>query len=195
MPTPLAQPVDWNPVYNYGATTDTTIVPFSSDSETYINPIGNGLHQVFLPSEVSDLIREGLQLGLQQRAKEECREQIWQRVLEARARVEEKLNHEEGIPLRHPPFPNLVPQALPLVLSYVIASLLLGLENLLGYLHVSVKITFTTSHIVPTICRVPHFEAPIHVPRPRNPFLRPPPPYIRGSRVILEDETDESLSS
>ena len=108
-PTPLAQPVDWNPVYNYGATTDTTIVPSSSSSETYINPIGNGLRQVFLLSEVSDLIREGLQLGLQQRAEEEHREQIWQRVLEARARVEEKLNREEGISPRHPPFPNLVP--------------------------------------------------------------------------------------
>ena len=86
-------------------------------------------------------------------------------------------------------------EALPLVLFYVIASHLLGLENLLGYLHVSMKITFITSHIVPTICRVPRFKAPIHVPRPRNPFLRPPPPYIQGPRVILEDETNKSLSS
>ena len=80
-----------------------------SSSETYINPIGNALCQVFLPSEVSDLIREGLQLDLQQRAEEEHREQIWQRVLEARARVEERLHCEERIPPRHPPFPNLVP--------------------------------------------------------------------------------------
>ena len=108
-PTPLVQPVDWRPVYNHGLATDTTIVPFSSSSETYINPIGNALHRVFLPSEVSDLIRKGLQLGLQQRAEEECREQIWQRVLEARARVKERLNREEGILSCHPPFPNLVP--------------------------------------------------------------------------------------
>ena len=86
-------------------------------------------------------------------------------------------------------------KALPLVLSYVIALLLLGLENLLGYLHVSVKITITTSRVVSTICRVPRFEAPIHIPRPCNPSPRPPPPYVRGPRVILEDETDESLSS
>ena len=76
-PTPLAQPVDWNPVYNHGVTTDTTIVPFSLSSETYINPIGNALRWVFLPSEVLDLIREGLQLGIQQRAEEERREQIY----------------------------------------------------------------------------------------------------------------------
>ena len=109
LPTPLAQPVNWNPVYNYGVTTDTTVIPSSSSSETYINPIGNALHRVFLPSEVSDLIREGLQLGLQQRAEEEHRQQIWQRVLEARARVEERLNREERIPPHNLPFPNLVP--------------------------------------------------------------------------------------
>ena len=109
LPIPLVQPVDCNPVYNHEVTTDTTVVPSFSSSETYINPINNALRRVFLPSEVSDLIREGLQLGLQQRAEEERREQIWQRVLEARARVEERLNREEGIPPHHPPFPNLVP--------------------------------------------------------------------------------------
>jgi hypothetical protein len=41
-----------------------------------INPIGYALRQVFVPSEVSDLIREGLQLGIQQRAEEERRQQI-----------------------------------------------------------------------------------------------------------------------
>ena len=109
-PTPLAQPVDWRPVYNHGLTTNTTVVPSSSSSEMYINPIGNALRRVFLPSEVSDLIREGLQLGLQQRAEEEHRQQIWQRVLEARARVEERLNREERIPPCNLPFPNLVPR-------------------------------------------------------------------------------------
>ena len=69
-------------------------------------------------------------------------------------------------------------EVLPLVLSYIIASLLLGLENLLGYLQVSAKITFATSRVVPTICRVPHFKAPIHVHRPHNPSPRPPPPYV-----------------
>ena len=58
--TPLAQPIDWNPVYNYGIATDTTIIPSSLSSETYINPIGNALRHVFLPSEVLDLMREGL---------------------------------------------------------------------------------------------------------------------------------------
>ena len=69
-------------------------------------------------------------------------------------------------------------EVLPLVLSYVTASLLLGLENLLGFLHVTVKITLGTSHVVPSLRRVPHFEAPIHVPRPHNPSPQPPPPYI-----------------
>ena len=86
-------------------------------------------------------------------------------------------------------------EVLPLILSYVITSLLLGLENLLSYLHVSAKITFTTSCVIPIICRVPRFEAPIHVPRPHNPSPCPPPPYIQGPHVILEDKTDELLSS
>jgi hypothetical protein len=81
-----------------------------------------------------------------------------------------------------------------LVPLYVTASLLFGLENYLGYLHVSAKITLVTSRVVPTLRRVPRFEAPIHVPRPRNPSPQPPPPYVRGPRVILEEETDESVS-
>jgi hypothetical protein len=109
-PTPLEQPIDWEPVRQHGAVTDTTLVPSSASSRTRINPIGYALRRVFVPSEVSDLIREGLQLGIQQRAEEERRQQIWQRVLEARARVEERLNREERIPPHHPPFPNLVPR-------------------------------------------------------------------------------------
>jgi hypothetical protein len=81
-----------------------------------------------------------------------------------------------------------------LVPSYVIALLLFNLENFLGYLHVSAKITLVTSRVIPTLRRVPRFEAPIHVPRPRNPSPRPLPPYICGSCVILEEETDESLT-
>jgi hypothetical protein len=81
-----------------------------------------------------------------------------------------------------------------LVPSYIITSLLFDLENFLGYLHISAKITLVTSQVVPTLHRVPHFEAPIHVPRPRNPSPIPPPPYVRGPRVILEEETDESVS-
>jgi hypothetical protein len=81
-----------------------------------------------------------------------------------------------------------------LVLSYATISLLLDLENFLGYLHASTKITLITSRIVPTLYRVPCFEAPIHVPRPRNPSPHPPPPCVRGPNVILEEETDESLT-
>jgi hypothetical protein len=82
-----------------------------------------------------------------------------------------------------------------LVPSYVIASLLFDLENFLGYLHISAKIMLVTSRVVPTLCRVPRFKAPIHVPpRPRNPSPQPPPPYVRGPRVILEEETDESVT-
>jgi hypothetical protein len=86
-------------------------------------------------------------------------------------------------------------EALHLALSYIIVSLLFGLENLLGYLHVPARITLDTSRLVPTIRRVPHFQAPIHVPaRPHNPSPQPPPPYVHRSRVILEEETDESVS-
>ena len=58
LPTSLAQPVDWRPVYNYGVTTDTTLVPSSSSTETCVGLIDNTLHQIFLPSEVENLIRE-----------------------------------------------------------------------------------------------------------------------------------------
>jgi hypothetical protein len=87
-------------------------------------------------------------------------------------------------------------EALPLVLSYVIVLLLFGREKLLGYLHITARITLVTSRLVPTLHRVPRFQAPIHVPaRPRNPSPHPPPPYVRGPRVILEEETDESVTN
>jgi hypothetical protein len=82
-----------------------------------------------------------------------------------------------------------------LVLSYATISLLCNLENFLGYLHVFAKTSLVTSRIVPTLHRVPRFEAPIHVPpRPRNPSPQPPPPYVHGPHVILEEETDKSVS-
>jgi hypothetical protein len=109
-PTPLEQPIDWEPVHQHGAATDTTLVPSSTSSRTCINPIGHVLRRVFVPSEVSDIIREGLQLGAQQRAEEEQLAELWQRVHEARTRVEERLNREERVPPHHPPFPNLVPR-------------------------------------------------------------------------------------
>jgi hypothetical protein len=109
LPTPLEQPIDWEPVRQHGAVTDTTLVPSSASSRTCINLISHVLRRVFVPSEVSDIIREGLQLGAQQRAEEEQLAELWQRVHEARTRVEERLNREERVPPRHPPFPNLVP--------------------------------------------------------------------------------------
>jgi hypothetical protein len=109
-PTPLEQPIDWEPVRQHGAATDTTIVPSSTSSRTRINPIDYALRRVYVPSEVSDLIREGIQLGVQQRAEEQCRQLIWERIFEIRTRIEEKLNRQERAPPRHPPFPNLVPR-------------------------------------------------------------------------------------
>jgi hypothetical protein len=86
-------------------------------------------------------------------------------------------------------------EAFPLALSYVIVSLLFGLEIPLGYLHVTVRITLVTSRLVPTLHRVPRFQAPIHVPaRPCNPSPHPLPPYVHGPRVILEEETDKSVT-
>jgi hypothetical protein len=193
-PTRLEEPIDWEPIYHHGATTDSTLVLSSRSSRTHINPIGHALRRVFLPSEVLDLIREGLQLGAQERAEEEQLAALCQRVHEARTRVEERLNREERLPPRNPLFLILYHavglEACLLVPFYVTISLLFGLEKHLGYLHVSAKTSRVTSRIVPTLRRVPHFEAPIYVPRPHN----PPPPYVRGPRVILEEETDESVS-
>jgi hypothetical protein len=110
LPTPLEQPIDWDPVRQHGAVTDTTIVPSSASSRTRINPIGYALRRVFVPSEVSDLLREGLQLGAQQRAEEEHIAEIWERVFQIRTRIEERLNREERVPPRYPLFPNLVPR-------------------------------------------------------------------------------------
>jgi hypothetical protein len=109
-PTPLEQPIDWEPVRQHGAATDTTIVPSSTSSRTCVDPIDYALRRVYVPSEVSDLIREGIQLGVQQRAEEQRRQQIWERIFEIRTRIEERLNREERAPPRHPPFPNLVPR-------------------------------------------------------------------------------------
>jgi hypothetical protein len=109
-PTPLEQPIDWEPVRHHGAVTDTTIVPSSARSRMCINPIGYTLRRVFKPSEVSDRIREGLQLGAQQRAEEEHIAEIWERVFQIRTQIEERLNREERVPPCHPPFPNLVPR-------------------------------------------------------------------------------------
>jgi hypothetical protein len=55
-------------------------------------------------------------------------------------------------------------EVLPLALSYIIISLLFGLENLLGYLHITARIMLATNHLVPTLCRVPHFQAPTVTP-------------------------------
>ena len=86
-------------------------------------------------------------------------------------------------------------EALLLAPFYVIALLLFNLENFWGYMHITTKTTFVTTCIVPRLRRVPCFEAPIHMPRPRNPSPQRPPPYVRAPHVILEDETDKSLSS
>jgi hypothetical protein len=109
-PTPLEEPIDWEPIYHHGATTDSTIVPASTSSRTRINPIDYALHRVYLPSEVSDIIQEGIQLGVQQRAEEQRCQEIWERIFEIRTRIEERLNREERAPPSHPPFPNLVPR-------------------------------------------------------------------------------------
>jgi hypothetical protein len=109
-PTPLEEPIDWEPVYHHGATTDSTIVPTSTSSRTRVNPIDYALRRVYLPSEVSDIIQEGIQLGVQQRAEEQRHQQIWERIFEIRTRLEEILNREERAPPGHPPFPNLVPR-------------------------------------------------------------------------------------
>jgi hypothetical protein len=109
-PTLLEQPIDWEQVCQHGAVTDITIVPSTTSSRTHIDPIDYASHRVYIPSEVSDLIREGIQLGIQQRAEEQHCQQIWERIFQIQTRIEERLNREERAPPRHPPFPNVVPR-------------------------------------------------------------------------------------
>jgi hypothetical protein len=109
-PTHLEEPIDWEPIYHHGATTNSTIVPASTSSRTRVNPIDYALRRVYLPSDVSDIIREGIQLGVQQRAEEQRRQEIWERIFEIRTRIKERLNREKRAPPGHPPFPNLVPR-------------------------------------------------------------------------------------
>jgi hypothetical protein len=108
-PTPLEYPIDWDPVNHHGAA-NSTLVPSATSSRTRVNPIDYALCRVYLPSEVSDIIREGIQLGVQQRAEEQRRQEIWERIFEIRTRIEERLNREERAPPGHPPFPNIVPR-------------------------------------------------------------------------------------
>ena len=72
----------------------------------HIDLIDYALQQVFLPSEVSDIIREGLQLGAQQKEEVHHLEQIWERVHVARARIEERLHCEARLPPHNPRLPN-----------------------------------------------------------------------------------------
>jgi hypothetical protein len=109
LPTLLEHPIDWDPIYHHGAA-NSTLVPSITSSRMRVDPIDYALRRVYLPSEVSDLLREGLQLGVQQRAEEQRRQQIWERIFEIRTRIEERLNREERAPPGHPPFPNLVPR-------------------------------------------------------------------------------------
>jgi hypothetical protein len=107
-PTPLEDPIDWDPIYQHGAA-NSTLVPSTASSRTRVKPSDYAVRRVYLSSEVSDIIRERIQLGVQQRAEEQHRQQMWERIFEIRTRLKERLNHKERAPPRHPPFPNLVP--------------------------------------------------------------------------------------
>jgi hypothetical protein len=97
-PSPLPEPIDWEQIL---------VIPRRSPasdngSTTVVESIGGILHRAFLPSEVSDVIREGVQLGLLQREQERRREEIRQRVIEARERIEARLQLLERPPRPHP---------------------------------------------------------------------------------------------
>ena len=111
-PTPLEQPVNWDRVYNQPAvTTDATLHAPSTLASTLVQPQGLDLYRAFVPSEVSDIIRQGLLLGAQQARDEERRGRLQERVVEVRARVEARLHREERLPNRAPAAHyNLVPR-------------------------------------------------------------------------------------
>jgi hypothetical protein len=157
-PIPCEQPIDWEPICQHRAVTDTTLIPSSASSRMHINPIGYALHQEFIPSEVSDSIREGLQLGAQQRARNNSQNS---------GRESMRLEHQSKKDLNvkrefHPTILLFLILCLIagsgvhlLVPSYLITSLLFNLENFLGYLHASAKITLITSRVIPTLYIVP----------------------------------------
>jgi hypothetical protein len=53
-PTPLEDPIDWDPVYHHGAA-NSTLVPSTTSSRMRVNPIDYALRRVYVPSEVSDI--------------------------------------------------------------------------------------------------------------------------------------------
>ncbi|KAF8554295.1 hypothetical protein OG21DRAFT_1522521 [Imleria badia] len=78
-PLLLLEPIDWEQILVIPCHS-----PISDDgSSTVVESIGGILHRAFLLSEVSDVIREGVQLGVLQREQERHREEIRQRVIEA----------------------------------------------------------------------------------------------------------------
>ena len=97
-PSPLPEPIDWEQILVIPRRS-----PASNDgSSTVVESISGILHRAFLLSEVSDVIREGVQLGLLQREQERRREEIHQRVIEARERIEARLQLLERPPRPHP---------------------------------------------------------------------------------------------
>jgi hypothetical protein len=102
-PSPLPEPIDWEQILIIPRRSPSPR-PLTSDngSSTVVESIGGILHRAFLPSEVSDIVREGVQLGILQREQERRRQEILARVLEARERVEARLRARERPPPPHP---------------------------------------------------------------------------------------------
>ncbi len=108
-PTPLEQPVNWDRVNNHrAALTDATAFSPTPTGSTLVEPINHFIRRAFIPSELSDIIREGIHLGIEQ---ERERNERRQRLDEARDRVQARLHREEGVPHRAPiAHYNLVPR-------------------------------------------------------------------------------------
>jgi hypothetical protein len=108
-PTPLEEPIDWEPIYHHGATTDSTIVP-PLQVLGRMSILSTTLYVEYTYHQKSlTLFEREYSWGVQQRAEEQRCQQIWERIFEIRTRIEERLNREARAPPGHPPFPNLVP--------------------------------------------------------------------------------------
>jgi hypothetical protein len=170
-PTPLEEPIDLELIYHHGATTDSTLVPSSGSSRTHINPIVMLYAEYSFRQKSLSLLERDYSLVLSREQK--------RNTLQRSGRESTRLEREskkDSIVKRdfHPStllflilYHTVGLEARLLIPFYVTVLLLFGLEEHLGYLHVSAKTSLVTSRIVPTLRRVPHFEAPIHVPLDR----------------------------
>ena len=91
-PSPLREAVNWAAVIAHRErSSESTIADPSHSGTTRVESIGAALRRAFLPLEVEQIIREGLELGVRQREQQDRLPQIIEQVHRARDRIQERL--------------------------------------------------------------------------------------------------------